>query len=274
MKTNWIKPVALILLLTACSKVPITNRKQMNLIPESELVSMSLTEYQSFLKKNPPVTGTSDANMVKSVGARIQNAVTQFMNQHKMGSRISGYKWEFNLVNSNDVNAWCMPGGKVVVYSGLLPVTQDESSLAIVMGHEIAHAVARHGNERMSQGLLAQAGGVALDVALANKSAETRNIFLTSYGVGSTLGVLAYSRNQESEADKLGLVFAAMAGYDPQNAIAFWQRMAQKSGGGGTPVLLRTHPSDQQRIKDLQAFMPEAKKYYKGKSTTTKSNSR
>ena len=237
----------------------------MNLLPESEMLSMSLTEYQSFLKLNPPVNGTPDAQLVKNVGARIQNAVTQYMNQNKMGSRISGYKWEFNLVNSKEVNAWCMPGGKVVVYSGLLPVTQDETSLAIVMGHEIGHAVARHGNERMSQGLLAQLGGLALNVALSNNSAETRNIFLTSYGVGSTLGILAYSRTQESEADKLGVIFAAMAGYDPRKAIPFWQRMSASSGGGKPPELLSTHPSDQTRIKDLQAFMPQAMVYYKGK---------
>jgi predicted Zn-dependent protease len=266
MKSNWIKSLSLILLLSACSKVPITNRRQMNLLPESQMVSLGLSEYQSFLKENPPVSGTADANMVQTCGVRIQNAVSQYMNQNKMGDRIAGYKWEFNLVDSKEVNAWCMPGGKVVVYSGLLPVTQDESSLAIVMGHEIAHAVARHGNERMSQGLLAQVGGMALDVALSQKSAETRSIFLTSYGVGSTLGVLAYSRTQESEADKLGLIFAAIAGYDPQTSIAFWQRMASKGGGGGTPVLLRTHPSDQKRIKDLQAFMPEAMKYYKKNS--------
>jgi predicted Zn-dependent protease len=267
MKSIWIKSLILILLFTACSKVPITGRKQMHLLPESELVSMSLAEYNSFLKQNPPVSSTTDASMVKNTGAKIQSAVTQYMNKNKMGDRIKNYKWEFNLVNSNEVNAWCMPGGKVVVYTGILPLTQDESGLAIVMGHEIAHAIAQHGNERMSQGLLAQAGGVALDVALANKSTETRNIFLTSYGVGSQLGVLAYSRNQETEADKIGLVFAAMAGYDPQKAIPFWQRMAQKGAGGGTPVFLRTHPSDQQRIKDLQAWMPEAMKYYKGGAT-------
>jgi predicted Zn-dependent protease len=235
----------------------------MNLLPESEMLSMSLSEYNDFLKQNPPVTGTPEASMVKSVGARIQAAVSTYMNQNKMGDRISDYKWEFNLVKSNEVNAWCMPGGKVVVYSGLLPVTQDETSLAVVMGHEIAHAVARHGNERMSQGLLAQLGGVALDAALSQKSEETRSIFLTSYGVGSQLGILAYSRTQESEADKLGLIFAAMAGYDPQKAIPFWQRMAAKSGGSAAPVFLQTHPSDQQRIKDLQAFMPTAMKYYK-----------
>lgn len=266
MKSNWIKSLSLVLILTACSKVPITNRKQMNLLPESQLVSLGLTEYQSFLNQNPPITGTPEATMVKNIGTRIQGSVIQYMNQNKMGDRISGYKWEFNLVNSKDVNAWCMPGGKVVVYSGLLPVTQDENGLAIVMGHEIAHAVARHGNERMSQGLLAQFGGMALDVALSQKSQETRSIFLTSYGVGSTLGVLAYSRTQESEADKLGLIFSAMAGYDPQQAIPFWQRMAAKGGGGGTPEILRTHPSDAKRIKDLQSFMPEAMKHYKKKS--------
>jgi predicted Zn-dependent protease len=237
----------------------------MNLLPESEMMSMSLTEYQSFLKKNPPVTGTKDAAMVKNVGAKIQNAVTNFMNKEKMGDRIKGYKWEFNLVNSKEVNAWCMPGGKVVVYSGILPVTKDEEGLAIVMGHEIGHAIARHGNERMSQGLLAQLGGMGLDLALSTHSAETRSIFLTSYGVGSQLGILAYSRQQETEADKLGLIFSAMAGYNPQQAIGFWQRMSTMSGGGKPPELLSTHPSDQTRIKNLQAFMPEAMKYYKKK---------
>jgi len=235
----------------------------MNLLPESELMSLGLTEYQSFLKQNPPVMNTPEANMVKVVGNKIQNAVTQYMGQQKMSKRLSGYKWEFNLVKSEEVNAWCMPGGKVVVYTGILPLTANEGGLAIVMGHEIAHAIARHGNERMSQGLLAQMGGMALDVALANKSQETRSIFLTSYGVGSTLGILAYSRTQETEADKLGLVFAAMAGYDPQAAIPFWTRMSQKSGGSGGPEFLRTHPSDQTRIRNLNAFMPEAMKYYK-----------
>lgn len=262
---NMLKALPVIMLLVSCSKVPITNRRQMNLLPESTLLSMSLSSYQDFLKQNPPVSGSSDAQMVKNVGAKIQSAVVNYMNQNKMGSRISNYKWEFNLVNSKEVNAWCMPGGKVVVYSGLLPVTQDETSLAIVMGHEIAHAIARHGNERMSQMLVTQLGGMALDVALSQKSAETRNIFLTSYGVGSTLGVLAYGRTQETEADKLGLIFAAMAGYDPQKAIPFWQRMASQ-GGAKPPELLSTHPSDQTRIKNLTAFMPTALKYYKGHS--------
>lgn len=250
--------------LMACSKVPISNRKQMNLLPESELVAMSLTEYRSFLSQNPPASATDpNAQMVKRVGQNIQNAVITYMNQHKMGDRVKGYKWEFNLVNDDQVNAWCMPGGKVVVYSGLLKVTQTEPALAVVMGHEIAHAIARHGNERMSQQLLAQAGGVALNVAVANKTPQAQQAFMTAYGVGTTVGVLLpYSRLQETEADELGLIFSAMAGYDPREAPAFWQRMS-KVGGASPPELLSTHPSDQTRINNLNKFMPKALKYYK-----------
>jgi predicted Zn-dependent protease len=264
MKTKFITIVAFIFLLSACSKVPITKRKQMHLLPESTMISLSLTEYRSFLKQHPAATSGAEAQMVKNVGAKIQSAVTRYMNQNGYADRIKGYQWEFNLVNSPDVNAWCMPGGKVVVYSGLLPLTQDETGIAIVMGHEIAHAVAQHGNERMSQMLLAATGGIVLDVALSQKSAQTRNIFLASYGIGSTLGILAYSRTHETEADKLGIVFAAMAGYDPQLSIPFWQRMSQK-GGAKPPEFLSTHPSDQTRINNLKKFMPEAMKYYSGK---------
>lgn len=231
------------------------------------MISLSLTEYQSFLKENPPVAN-SDKNtiMVKQVGNRIQQAVTKYMSQQKLSKRLEGYKWEFNLVNDKTVNAWCMPGGKVVVYSGLLDVTQNEPALAIVMGHEIAHAVARHGNERMSQQMVAQMGGVALGVALQNKSAETKAIFNSAYGVGANVGLLLpYSRLHETEADKLGLVFAAMAGYDPREAPKFWQRMAAK-GGQKPPEILSTHPSDENRIKELNKYMPEALKYYKPKS--------
>ena len=269
MKLKFLKAFALILLVSACAKVPITKRTQMNLLPESEMISMSLTSYSDFLKKNPPVTSGQEAQMVKNVGARIQNSVNQYMNKNGFGDRIKGYKWEYNLVNSKEVNAWCMPGGKVVVYSGLLPVTQNEPSLAIVMGHEIAHAVARHGNERMSQSLIAAAGGMALDLYMTQKPEQTRNIFMGLYGIGATGGMLAYSRMQETEADKLGLVFAAMAGYDPHVAIGFWERMAQKSHSGETSGIdyyikkyTSTHPPDDVRIKDLKAFMPEAMKYY------------
>ena len=247
---------------SACSKVPITKRKQVNLLPESELMAMSLTSYRDFLKSNPPVNNTSDAAMVKRVGQKISTSVGRFLKQNGQGKRLKGYSWEFNLVNSSEANAWCMSGGKVVVYQGLLPLTLDESGLAIVMGHEVAHAVARHGNERMSQQLVAAGLGLGLDLATMDQNPQTRNILLASYGVGSTLGVLAYSRLHETEADKMGLIFAAMSGYDPQKAVAFWERMASK-GGSKPPELLSTHPSDATRNKNLKEFMPTAMKYYK-----------
>jgi predicted Zn-dependent protease len=261
MKTNMVRILALIIVLSSCTKVPISKRKQMNLLPESELISMSLTNYHEFLQQHPAVMTGNESVMVKNVGNKIQAAVTQYMNQNGYASRIQGYKWEFNLVNSPEANAWCMPGGKVVVYSGLLPVTMDESSLAIVMGHEIAHAVARHGNERMSQMMVAAGIGMGLDIALSQKSTEIRTIFLSAYGIGATLGTLAYSRTHESEADKLGLVFAAMAGYDPNKAVDFWQRMEAK-GGAKVPEIFSTHPSNATRIADIKAYMPEAMRYY------------
>jgi predicted Zn-dependent protease len=260
--TKAFRLILLTAVLVSCSKVPITNRRQINMLPEGELISLSLDNYSTFLKKNPPINEGADAQMVKRVGQRIQKAVVTFMSDQKMSKRLNGYRWDYNLVKDDEANAWCMPGGKVVVYSGLLPLTQDEKGLAIVMGHEIAHAIARHGNERMSQGLLVQAGGIALALALQDKPELTQSIFLQSYGVSSTLGILAYSRTHETEADKLGLIFAAMAGYDPRAAIGFWERMAAK-GGAKPPVLLSTHPSDKQRVENLKAFMPTALKYYK-----------
>ncbi len=253
------------LLFFACVQtVPITGRKQLSLIPEQEMISMSLTNYSDFLKTNKTLPDTDPrAQQVKAVGTKIQRAVEQFMKDKGLSKRLNGYTWEFHTVEDATVNAWCMPGGKVVVYTGLLPITGDEQSLAIVMGHEIAHAVARHGNERMSDALLVQTGGFVLSTALQNKPAQTQNIFLQSYGIGSQLGMLGYSRRHESEADKMGLVFAAMAGYDPNTAIAFWERMAASGKGQKPPELLSTHPSDETRIKDLKAFMPEAMKYYK-----------
>lgn len=256
--------VILFSIISCVEKVPITGRKQLSLVPESDLVGMSLTEYQKFLSEHKPLQlNDSRAQLVKSVGEKIQAAVIKFMNEKGYGDRIKDYQWEFNTVDEAVVNAWCMPGGKVVVYTGLLPVTQTEEGLAVVMGHEIAHAIARHGNERMSQGLLVQAGGLALQVAVSEKPQETQNLFLQSYGIGSTLGVLKYSRNHESEADKMGLVFSAIAGYDPNAAVAFWERMATQSGGQKPPEFLSTHPSDETRIADIKAFLPEAMNYYK-----------
>jgi predicted Zn-dependent protease len=250
----------------SCQQNAITGRRGLNLLPETEMIGMSLTEYNKFLSEHPALPASdSRVVMVRGIGSRIQQAVEKYYAEKGLGSQLQGYKWEFNVVEDPTVNAWCMPGGKVVVYTGILPVTQDEASLAIVMGHEIAHAVAKHGNERMSQGMITQFGATALSVATQQKPALTQAIFQQSYGMASQLGILKYSRTHETEADKMGLVFAAMAGYDPEVAVGFWQRMA-KLGGSQKPIeLLSTHPSDETRINTLKSFMPEAKKYYKPK---------
>jgi predicted Zn-dependent protease len=256
--------LTLFLIFNACSVVPLTGRKQLILVPESEMISMSLTSYGDFLKSNPLSKDKANTDMVKKVGSDISVAVTKYFADNNLTSQLDGYQWEFNLVkNDTTQNAWCMPGGKVVVYSGLLPVTKDRNGLAVVLSHEIAHAVARHGNERMSQELLVQFGSVALNEALKEKPEETKGIFNTAYGVGSQLGViLPYSREHELEADRLGLIFMAMAGYDPQTAIPFWERMASM-GGSKPPEFLSTHPSDETRIRKIKAAMPEAMKYFK-----------
>jgi len=255
-------PIVL-LLMVACATAPITGRKQLLLIPDSELNAMSFQQYSEFISSNKLSTDKQKTAMVKEVGRKIQGAVEQYFAQQGKSDRLRGYEWEFNLVEDSAVNAWCMPGGKVVVYTGLLPVAKDEAGLAVVMGHEIAHAVANHGNERMSQGLVTQLGGMALSKALETKKEETRNLFLTAFGVGATVGVLLpYSRTQESEADHLGLIFMAMAGYNPNDAVAFWERMAAGKSGA-PPEFLSTHPSDQTRIRKIREAIPEAMQYYK-----------
>lgn len=253
------------LFIFSCSKVPISGRRQVNLLPESQMISMSLTQYSGFLNENKVITNNSgDAAMVKRVGQKIAKSVELYLKKNGMSSRYEGFKWEFNLVDDPAVNAWCMPGGKVVFYTGILPYTKTEEGLAVVMGHEIAHAIARHGNERMSQSMIVEFGGITLDALTTTKPKAAKALFMTAYGVGSNLGSLAYSRKHESEADKMGLVFMAMSGYNPTAAPEFWKRMAQ-SGGQKPPQLLSTHPSDERRIRDLNAFMPEALKYYKAK---------
>jgi predicted Zn-dependent protease len=255
--------IAVAILNQTCSVVPLTGRKQLNLVPESEMISMSLTSYSDFLKANPVSADKANTTLVKKVGSDISGAVVKYFADNQISSQLEGYQWEFNLVkNDTTLNAWCMPGGKVVVYSGLLPITKDENGLAVVLSHEISHAVARHGNERMSQELLVQFGGIALNEALKEKPAETRNIFNSAYGIGSQVGViLPYSREHELEADKLGLIFMAMAGYDPNTAVPFWERMAAM-GSSKPPEFLSTHPSDATRIRKIKAALPEAMKYY------------
>jgi predicted Zn-dependent protease len=260
---NIILFLLLALFLTGCALNMVTGRNQLSLVPESELQLMATSQYSAFLAEHKVLSpGNKDAAMVDRVGARISNAITKYYNSQGKQSVIEGYNWEFNTVTDEAANAWCMPGGKVVVYTGLLPITQTETALAIVVGHEIAHAIAKHGSERMSQGMIQQLGGVALQVAVSQKPAETQNLFMQAYGIGSQLGaVLPWSRQQETEADQYGLIFAAMAGYNPQEAIPFWERMSA-AGGTKPPEFLSTHPSDETRIRKLKQFMPEAMKYY------------
>ena len=247
----------------SCSTVAITGRKQLNMIPDSEMLSMSFQQYDEFIRTNKLSSDANNSNMVKRIGFNVQNAVQRYFAENNMADRLDGYNWEFNLIESADVNAWCMPGGKVVVYTGILPLTQDESGLAVVMGHEIAHAVAEHGNERMSQILLTQLGGMALSEALSSQPQQTRDLWLGVYGLGAQVGVLLpYNRTQESEADRLGLVFMAMSGYDPNVAVGFWERMEAKNQGQAPPEFLSTHPSDRTRIEDIKNNLPEAMRYY------------
>lgn len=265
MKLFRISIFASLLTFTAysCSTVPLTGRKQLNILPESQMISMSLTSYSEFLKTNKISDDHADAALVNEVGKNIASAVTRYLTENKLADRIAGYQWEFNLIEDKTPNAWCMPGGKVVVYTGILPYTQDKNGMAVVLSHEIAHAVARHGNERMSQTLVAQFGNIALDQLIKDKPQETKNIFNAAYGAGTQVGVmLPFSREHELEADKLGLIFMSMAGYDPETALTFWQRMSQ-SGGAKPPEFLSTHPSDETRLRKIKAEIPEAEKYYK-----------
>lgn len=253
------------ILVQSCSTVPLIGRKQVSLLPESNMVEMSLTSYSQFLKENKLSANKEQTDVVKRVGARMSVAVEKYLKENGFQDRVADFKWEFNLVENKEPNAWCMPGGKVVFYSGILPLTKNDAGVAVVMGHEIAHAVARHGNERMSQQMLVQFGGVALSEAIKTKPEQTQAIFQTAYGLGSQLGVmLPYSRQHEYEGDKLGLIFMAIAGYDPKEAIGFWERMAANSSGK-TPEFLSTHPVEANRIEAIKQFLPDVMKYYTGK---------
>jgi len=228
------------------------------------MLSMSLQQYNEFLKTNKISRNQEQTQMVKKVGKKIQMAVEQYFTDKNMSYELKDYKWEFNLIEGDEKNAWAMPGGKVVVYEGILPITKDEAGLAVVMGHEIAHAIAKHGNERMSQGLIAQMGGMALSEALAEKPEKTRQLWMTVFGVGAQYGaMLPFSRFQESEADHLGLVFMAIAGYDPNEAVEVWKRMTQMKEGQTPPEFLSTHPSDETRIRKIKETIPKVNQYLK-----------
>lgn len=261
---KWICAIICAVFMTAsCATVPLSGRQQLSLVPPSTLMATSLQQYDQFLKENKVSRNTAQTAQVKRVGTRIQHAVEQYFRQNNMSQQLAGYAWEFNLVESEDVNAWCMPGGKVVVYSGILPITKNDDGLAVVMGHEIAHAVANHGAERVSQGLLAQMGGMALSTAIKTQPQATQQLWMGAFGLGAQYGlILPYSRVHENEADHLGLVFMAMAGYDPHAAVGFWQRMSAQKGGQAPPEFLSTHPSDTTRIRNIQSLLPKAMKYY------------
>ncbi len=253
----------LLTFLASCSTVPITGRKQLNLIPNSTMLSMSFSQYDDFIKSNKLSTDQQAKDMVTRVGTRIKEGVEKYFAEKKMSDKLKDYKWEFNLVESKEANAWCMPGGKVVVYSGILPITKDENGLAVVLGHEIAHAVAQHGDERMSQSLLTQLGGIALSEAIKDKPQQTQQLWMTAFGVGAQYGyLLPFSRTQESEADHLGLIFMSIAGYNPEGALNFWNRMQEATKGNNPPEFLSDHPSDQTRIDDIKKELPEAITYY------------
>ena len=252
-----------LLLLASCSTVPISGREQFNIVSDDNIASLSFQQYQTFMQKAKLSNDPGKTAMVKRVGFRIKNAVELYMRQNLMSDQLSGYQWEFNLIEDKQVNAWALPGGKVVVYSGILPITRNDAGLAVVIGHEVAHVIARHGNERMSQGLVAQMGGIALSTALSTSPAATRDLWMQVFGLGTQVGVmLPFSRLHEAEADRLGLVFMAMAGYDPHSALGVWQRMAAKKGAA-PPEFLSTHPSDETRIRNIQTYIPEAMKYYR-----------
>jgi predicted Zn-dependent protease len=266
--TGWIRMAAALVvlsLLAACTTVPITGRQSLNIVPDSELLSMSLQQYGEVLKTSKLSKDFIRTQMVRNVGGRIGRATEEFFRENGMASEIGKYHWEFNLIDDDKtVNAWCMPGGKVAFYTGILPIAQNETGIAVVMGHEVAHAIAKHGNERMSQSLLAQLGEAGLTAALSKNPGATSQIFMAAFGIGANVGfLLPYGRLQESEADRIGLILMAKAGYDPRQAIPFWQRMSKSQSGSRAPEFLSTHPAPETRIKDIEAALPEAMSYYR-----------
>jgi predicted Zn-dependent protease len=254
--------------LQGCAEVPITHRRGLHLVPETELLSMSLQQYDDVLKKSKLSTDTQKVEMVRRVGNRIAKAAEAFLAETGQRDKIKNYNWEFNLIQDDKtVNAWVMPGGKAAVYTGILPYTQNETGLAVVLGHEVAHALADHGNERMSEALLAQMGGMALSMALSTQQEQTKQLFMAVYGAGATVGfLLPYSRLHESEADRIGLTLMARAGYDPREAIPFWERMSKQEGKSSPPEFLSTHPAPQTRIADIKKYLPEALPFYQKSS--------
>ncbi len=255
---NKIIAASAVLLFLSCTTNPFTGKKTMALVSNSQLFPMAFQQYNQFLGENKVITGTADADMIKRVGQRISMAAERWLNANGQQGYLNDYKWEYNLVDDKNVNAWCMPGGKIVFYTGILPIAQNETGVAAIMGHEVSHALANHGQQRMSAGMLQQVGAVAGNVAIQDEKA--RDQFNQYYGMGSALlGVLPFSRSHETEADKIGLYLMAVAGYNPDEAAQLWKRMAAQSGGEAPPEFMSTHPSNQTRISNLTTWSPEAK---------------
>ncbi|MFO7820572.1 MAG: M48 family metallopeptidase [Lentisphaeria bacterium] len=254
--------VGLLFSAASCTTMPLTGRSQLTLVPQSTMNSMSSQQYQEFLNEAEVITGTKEAEMVQRVGKRLQRAAEYHLQSKSMAEQINEYDWEFNLIKDDSLNAWAMPGGKVVVYSGLLPVAEDDKGLAVVVGHEIAHALARHGNERMSQALAFQLGGMALSTAISKEPEETQRLWMAAFGLGAQYGVLyPFSRTHETEADRIGLMLMSLAGYDPHAALAFWERMMEKKDQPSPPEFLSTHPADDSRISNLRRAIPAVMPY-------------
>jgi len=255
------KYITLLLIFTflyACSTVPITNRKRVNMVSDAQILPASFAQYGEFLKDHKLSTDAAKTYEIQSVGERISRSVDKFMRANGMVNEANSYRWEFNLIDDNTVNAWCMPGGKVVFYTGILPICSNTDGVAAVMGHEVAHAFAKHGQERMSSAMIQQGIGLGVVLGTGKKDPKTRQIWNTVYGIGSTVGMLAYSRTHETEADKLGMVFMIMAGYQPEAAINVWIRMSERSDRQAPPEFLSTHPSNETRIKNLREYLPTA----------------
>lgn len=259
MKTVIKSVLAVAILVASCAKNPFTGKSTMAFVPNNQIFPSAFQQYNQFLSENKVIKGTADAKKIEAIGMKIKVASERWLTANGNADYLKDYAWEYNLVDSKEVNAWCMPGGKIVFYTGILPICKDDAGIAAVMGHEVAHALANHGQQRMSASVLQQIGAVGTQIAVGNQDPKTQQLAMEAYGVGSQVGgMLPFSRKHESEADMIGLTLMAIAGYDPINAVKVWERMSAQ-GGQAPPEILSTHPSNQTRINELTALIPQAK---------------
>lgn len=255
-----ISSLGIAILVVSCAKNPFTGKSTLALVSNSEILPSAFQQYNQFLTENKVITGTADAKKVEAVGTKIKVAAEKWLNANGYSNYLDGYAWEYKLVDSKEVNAWCMPGGKIVVYTGILPITQNDAGLATVLGHEVSHALANHGQQRMSADMLSQLGAVGVGAAVGGKNAQVQQMAMTAYGAATQYGgLLPFSRAHELEADRIGLLLMAIAGYNPDDAVKFWERMSAKSGGQAPPEFASTHPSDANRIAQIKELIPSVK---------------